>query len=167
MWVYCLEPFQSPDAHGAFCTNPSSSVTIVAARSTRSGVHHAVARMPARRPHGPPSAPAACAAVGSVRLGGTGAATPGSAPTRGTGSRIVTRSSWHGVPFDQPGLLREAAAAGAAVVDDEDGAGDDDEGGGQFGRMMPGVHVGLGFGLVVGGLVVGGADVVGGALEVD
>ena len=44
MCVYCFDPGQSPVAHGAFCTKPSSSVTSVAASSTRSGVHHDVRR---------------------------------------------------------------------------------------------------------------------------
>lgn len=64
-------------------------------------------------------------------------------------------------------MLRGGAPPGAAEVDDDDGPGFDGEGDGQLGRMMPGEHVGLGFGFVVGGFVVGGADVVGGALDVD
>jgi hypothetical protein len=69
----------------------------------------------------------------------------------------------------QPALLVDAPAPPAAALDedDDDGGGDDELGGGQFGKMMPGEHDGLGLGLVVGGLVVGGAEVVGGALEVD
>lgn len=63
--------------------------------------------------------------------------------------------------------LEAAAPPAAAVDDDEDGDGDDGDEDGQLGRTMPGEHVGLGFGLVVGGLVVGGADVVCGGCDVD
>ena len=66
MCVYCFEPVQSPVAHGAFWAKPSNIESRVTASSTRSGVHQALRRTPARRPQTPPIAPVAWAAVRST-----------------------------------------------------------------------------------------------------
>ena len=164
MCVYCLEPVQSPVAHGAFCDEAQQQ------RDDRGGEQHAQ-RSPPRAARGrrrdvPTGRRARLRrARRSGRCGWERGRLRGAdGPRRPVrlGSRIVTRSSWHAAPRDQPGLrARRPGTAGAPLsTTTRTAAATTATSDGQFGRTMPGEHVGLGFGLVVGGLVVGGADVV-------